>query len=260
DRICRIGQTDGCLYRFLVADHPIDQLLFEKLSEKKALVEATLHQSSSQVANGALQLLRGVQAGEVAEVHTHNCPTCNKVLLPQISRSEKNPGKEYVRCQDCNFFAWTAEIEKLKLAPCPKCQRQVTVKVCKNGKKHDGRRFVDCPVCLFSWIDPQNPKAPKEKKLSRSEQIVFGKRNYGDQKGNQAVITNSVSPEERVELAVCLRSLLAVCDGAHVKDFSGFNAPDAPIARLYDQAIESGEDVNWRGLKDMLIKYRKTQL
>jgi hypothetical protein len=46
DRICRIGQSRGCLIRTLTADHALDQRINEVLEEKTALIDATVEASS----------------------------------------------------------------------------------------------------------------------------------------------------------------------------------------------------------------------
>lgn len=258
DRIHRISQSDGCFYQILVADHPIDRLMEEKLSEKTQMIEATLKSSTSQVANGALQALDGVKVEEkIQEVQTHYCPMCSANLLPQVSHSEKNPGRPYVSCKSCNYFSWLDEAREDKTCMCPRCRRVAWEGVVKKEGKNQGRRYVNCPVCKFVWLDPAK-KA--EKKLSRSEQVVYGKRNYGDTKGSNTVVRQDYTEAQKMAMIEDLHRLLVVCDGASQKDFQGFNAPDAPIARLYAKAIQEGQDVNWKGLEDMLHKYRSTQL
>jgi superfamily II DNA or RNA helicase len=44
DRVCRIGQTRGCLITILVADHALDQRIAELLGSKSATIEATVEQ------------------------------------------------------------------------------------------------------------------------------------------------------------------------------------------------------------------------
>lgn len=258
DRIHRIGQDLGCLYLILVADHPIDRLLDEELSEKTQMIKATLRSSTSQVANGALQALEGVKVEEkVQEVQTHYCPLCSANLLSQVSHSEKNPGRPYVSCRSCNYFSWLDEKREDKTCMCPRCRRTALEGIVQKEGKNQGRRYATCRGCGFSWLDL--PKK-KEKKLSRSEQVVYGKRNYGDTEGKDPVVQSEYTEEQKKILVEDLQTILSVCDGAHDKDFLGFSAPDAPIARIYAQAIQAGQDVNWRGLEDMLNKYRKTQL
>jgi hypothetical protein len=42
DRICRIGQTRGCVISVLVANHPLDQRIAEILAEKQGLVDGSI--------------------------------------------------------------------------------------------------------------------------------------------------------------------------------------------------------------------------
>lgn len=42
DRVCRIGQTRGVVIKCLVAEHPIDELVWEKLFLKKRIIEQTI--------------------------------------------------------------------------------------------------------------------------------------------------------------------------------------------------------------------------
>jgi SWI/SNF-related matrix-associated actin-dependent regulator 1 of chromatin subfamily A len=42
DRICRIGQTRGCLYTFLVADHPLDRAVHRVLERKRVTIEESV--------------------------------------------------------------------------------------------------------------------------------------------------------------------------------------------------------------------------
>lgn len=46
DRICRIGQTRGCVYTILQANHPLDERIVELLSQKQRLISATVDASS----------------------------------------------------------------------------------------------------------------------------------------------------------------------------------------------------------------------
>jgi hypothetical protein len=40
DRICRLGQNRGCIIKTLVAEHPLEQRIYELLTEKERLIEA----------------------------------------------------------------------------------------------------------------------------------------------------------------------------------------------------------------------------
>ncbi len=42
DRICRIGQTRGCVYTFLVSDHPLDMAVHRVLERKRVTIEETV--------------------------------------------------------------------------------------------------------------------------------------------------------------------------------------------------------------------------
>lgn len=57
DRICRIGQTRGCVYTDIVTDHPLDVLLMETLQDKRELVERTVEKVSAPP-SGAMKLER----------------------------------------------------------------------------------------------------------------------------------------------------------------------------------------------------------
>ena len=47
DRICRIGQTRGCVYTDIISDHPLDELLAETLQDKKELIGQTVDKVST---------------------------------------------------------------------------------------------------------------------------------------------------------------------------------------------------------------------
>lgn len=55
DRICRIGQDRGCIIRDLVANHAIDERVYELLVEKKAIINASVGASS--VKNADVELV-----------------------------------------------------------------------------------------------------------------------------------------------------------------------------------------------------------
>lgn len=42
DRICRIGQTRGCVYTFLVSDHPLDMAVHRVIERKRVTIEETV--------------------------------------------------------------------------------------------------------------------------------------------------------------------------------------------------------------------------
>ena len=42
DRICRIGQARGCMYTFLVADHPLDRAVHRVLERKRVTIEESV--------------------------------------------------------------------------------------------------------------------------------------------------------------------------------------------------------------------------
>jgi len=43
DRVCRIGQTRGCIIHDLVADHPLDKLLYEILGKKEMIIAKSVN-------------------------------------------------------------------------------------------------------------------------------------------------------------------------------------------------------------------------
>ena len=47
DRICRIGQSRGCVIRTLMANHPLDIRVVELLAEKRSLIDATVGASAT---------------------------------------------------------------------------------------------------------------------------------------------------------------------------------------------------------------------
>ena len=63
DRVCRIGQTRGCLITILVADHTLDQRIAELLGSKSATIEATVEQGRQ----------------KPCTVHLEDCATCTEL-------------------------------------------------------------------------------------------------------------------------------------------------------------------------------------
>ena len=51
---------------------------------------------------GGFWIPRPVIVGHVPA--THECPSCKSVLYQSRSKSVKNPGKAYIRCEGCDTF------------------------------------------------------------------------------------------------------------------------------------------------------------
>ena len=129
DRICRIGQDRGCLYKTLVANHEMDMRVHEILAVKMELIQATIKRSSEieralpdvkelerieeeqqqirkEAADAAKakaeELERKLQTGEARK-----CTDCGTLVeIRTAGPKAKNPGKKYFRCNKCGNFEW----------------------------------------------------------------------------------------------------------------------------------------------------------
>jgi len=107
---------------------------------------------------------------------------------------------------------------------CPNCGRRVEVRVAGQHSRHPGWKYIKCFCGEFQWVD-------------------------GD-----------VPDEEKAALKADLYRLLTVCDGAVTRDAQGFNKTDAWKARAMARSLKDGFEIDWFALKEMLHKYRGTQL
>jgi hypothetical protein len=77
------------------------------------------------------------------------CPCCRRWVAPEKANSEKNKGRVYFSCQECQWFEWH-DATYYRCAKCDKSLQELTVK--KEGK-NIGRKFTSCPNCkIFRWI------------------------------------------------------------------------------------------------------------
>ncbi len=128
DRICRIGQTRGCFYTILVADHPLDERLEELLQEKQGITDASIEKAAVRTAPRTLaEVLDGSDeasktAGERARAEREralaageiqSCPKCGtEIELRTAGPKSKNQGRRYFACQPCDWFIWEGEKEQ----------------------------------------------------------------------------------------------------------------------------------------------------
>jgi len=76
DRVCRIGQDRGVIVTDLVADHPLDERLYEVLTRKRVLIDATVEQ--------ARQIEPAIKTMVVPEFVNHELPP-EKASLPRFA-------------------------------------------------------------------------------------------------------------------------------------------------------------------------------
>lgn len=127
DRICRIGQTRGCVYTTLVARHPVDERLEELLQDKQDIINASVEAAATRTApltlnevftgateasENAAERQRQERARMLAAGLIRNCPKCDKEVTARKSHSAKNPGRLYFACRPCDWFAWADEKEE----------------------------------------------------------------------------------------------------------------------------------------------------
>lgn len=230
DRIMRIGQTRGCLYTNLVADHDLDHRIAEVCTAKRTMIAATIrHATAPTLAAGAVTLLAGITVATVtAEVELFDCPGgCGERMGASVSGpSSKRPHTAYLRCPKCETFSWLDQLGEA--LACGECGRKCRVKVAGPSAKRPGEKYVSCTGC---------------------SSITY-----------VADIAAPVPEEERQALRADLRRLLGRCDGARALDEKGFNRLDAVTAQGVADDLAEGRPIQWHRLKRMLEKYRKTQL
>jgi hypothetical protein len=76
DRICRIGQSRGCVITRMVADHPLDQRLTDILSRKRQIVESSVVEAEH-VADATSSAIDG--ATVVTEIETREARAAKEV-------------------------------------------------------------------------------------------------------------------------------------------------------------------------------------
>jgi SWI/SNF-related matrix-associated actin-dependent regulator 1 of chromatin subfamily A len=229
DRIHRISQDRGCLYTILVGDHDLDRRMAEVLCEKKEIIESVIQETTApKIADGASNLVNEAAVTENEDLETRTCPLCEKELPINTSGpGSKRPHTDYIRCDDCDLFAWKDQFDKNppQAGTCPSCDSRGVIQISRSSKNKD-RPYLKCRRCdSFNWMDE------------------------GD-----------LPEEEKKDLRECLFFLLGRCDGARTLDNQGFNAYDGPRARDMARRLDAGKGINYRELKQMLRKYRKTQL
>lgn len=125
DRICRIGQTRGCVYTTLVADHDLDARLEELLQDKQDMIDASVEKAVVRTAPRTLaEVLDGADeasktAAERARMERERklasgairpCPKCQtEIEMRTAGPKSKHRGRDYFACQPCNWFTWADE-------------------------------------------------------------------------------------------------------------------------------------------------------
>jgi SWI/SNF-related matrix-associated actin-dependent regulator 1 of chromatin subfamily A len=135
DRICRIGQDRGCQYTILQADHVLDRHITDTIRRKMRMIDVAIRPTSEEREgeSPAPQIDSGdelrAKADEVRNADPDEarraeedrllalmekgmaflCPGCGRILEVRVSKSVKNPGKEYVSCRPCDYFAWAVD-------------------------------------------------------------------------------------------------------------------------------------------------------
>jgi hypothetical protein len=80
--------------------------------------------------------------------------------------------------------------------------------------------------------------------------------------GRESVKVNDVPEPElttgrKEMLRSALEYMISVCDGAQMRDSMGFNKPDAFIARWVGMCLREEDDVSYRVLERILVRYRR---
>ena len=71
DRICRIGQTRGCVITTLAADHPLDERIVELLSSKSQLIDASVDAAREVVGQAQVEV-KGLELEKtILDTKTH---------------------------------------------------------------------------------------------------------------------------------------------------------------------------------------------
>ena len=66
-----------------------------------------------------------------------------------------------------------------------------------------------------------------------------------------------LTPGRMAMLRDALGYMISVCDGAEIRDMQGFNKPDAFIARWVGMCLREKDEVSYRVLERILVRYRR---
>jgi hypothetical protein len=66
-----------------------------------------------------------------------------------------------------------------------------------------------------------------------------------------------LTPGRKEMLRSALEYMISICDGAEMRDSMGFNKPDAFIARWVGRCLREEDDVSYRVLERILVRYRR---
>jgi SWI/SNF-related matrix-associated actin-dependent regulator 1 of chromatin subfamily A len=66
-----------------------------------------------------------------------------------------------------------------------------------------------------------------------------------------------LTPGRKGMLRSALEYMISICDGAEMRDGMGFNKPDAFIARWVGRCLREEDDVSYRVLERILVRYRR---
>jgi SWI/SNF-related matrix-associated actin-dependent regulator 1 of chromatin subfamily A len=105
---------------------------------------------------------------------------------------------------------------------------------------------------LMARINSAGVEAEREMALGKLQRIL----------GRESAKVNDVpepelTPGRKEMLRGALDYMISVCDGAETRDSMGFNKPDAFIARWVGMCLREEDDVSYRVLERILVRYRR---
>lgn len=253
DRICRIGQTRGCIVTSLTADHEVDRRVNELLTEKALLVADTVSASAvtTDCVTTVAQSLASVQAtvGIAA-------PTSNRNRAQ--NDADRAVAEAFLRLPATSDFVKSLQNQYADSGWSPRQWDAARRNVQEQQERAARQAAADAQRAERDRVARLSPEQQKRERRLQSEQKIRAKaRASAQQNVENETVRGPATAQERwaAEAVAALDGMNP--DMATVENGEGFNKPDSGVGQFYAFSVQQGglTDQQWIDAVKLCRKY-----